>query len=101
MNKSAFGVPALGTFGNLGAYNIFLPWWINVNSSLVKSFYTRGRGDQQLKWDARFEVYNVANHLVTSAINVGAFTGPTQLNWGQQTGTTPPRTMQASVRLNF
>ena len=99
LNKSAFGVPALSTFGNLGAYNIFLPRWINVNSSLVKSFYNGG--EKGLKWDVRFEVYNVANHLVTSAINVGGFTGPNQINWGQKTGTTPPRAMQASVRLNF
>ena len=99
LNKSAFAVPALSTFGNLGAYNIFLPRWINVNGSLVKSFYNGG--EKGLKWDVRFEVYNVANHLVTSAINVGGFTGPNQINWGQKTGTTPPRAMQASVRLNF
>ena len=99
LNKSAFAVPALGTFGNLGAFNIFLPQWINVNSSLVKSFFTGG--ESGLRWDVRFEVYNVANHLVTSAINVAGYTGATQINWGQKTGTTPPRAMQASVRLNF
>ena len=101
LNKSAFALPAIGTFGNLGAYNIYLPTWINVNSSLVKSFYSRGPGDGMLKWDARFEMYNVANHLVTSAINVGSFNGPTTTNWGQKTGTTPPRAMQVSLRLNF
>jgi hypothetical protein len=53
------------------------------------------------EWDVRFEVYNVANHLVTSSINVGGFSGPTIVNWGQKTGTTPPRTMQATARLSF
>ena len=70
-----------------------------MNSSLVKSFFTGG--ESGLRWDVRFEVYNVANHLVTSAINVAGYTGATQINWGQKTGTTPPRAMQASVRLNF
>ncbi len=98
LNKSAFGVPALSTFGNLGVYNIYLPNWVNLNASLVKSFFTRG---EKLRWDLRFEGYNVANHLVTTAINVGGFTGPNQANWGQKTGTTPPRAMQFSVRLNY
>jgi hypothetical protein len=101
LNKSAFALPATGTFGNLGAYNIYLPRWINVNSSVSKSFFTAGPRESKLKWDVRFEVYNVANHLVTSAINVGGFSGPTIVNWGQKTGTTPPRTMQAMARLNF
>ncbi len=99
-NKSAFANPATGTWGNLGAYNVFLPRWINVNSSLVKSFFSH-IGDHELKWDARFEMYNVANHLVTSGVNVGGWQSTTQANWGQKTGTTPPRAMQASVRLNF
>ena len=99
-NKTAFGIPALSTFGNLGAFNVFLPRWINVNTSLVKSFYSHVR-DHELKWDARIEGYNLANHLVTTGVNVGGFTGPTQANWGQKTGTTPPRSMQMSVRLNF
>ena len=101
LNKKAFALPAIGTFGNLGAYNIYLPRWINVNSSLSKSFFTAGPRESKLKWDVRFEVYNVANHLVTSAINVGGFSGPTIVNWGQKTGTTPPRAMQATARLNF
>lgn len=101
LNKSAFAIPANSTFGNLGVNNIYLPTWINVNSSLVKSFFTPGWSDQKLKWDLRFEMYNVANHLITSAINVGGFTGPAIVNWGQKTGTTPPRTMQVTARLNF
>ena len=99
-NKSAFGIPSLGTFGNLGAYNIYLPNWINVNSSLVKSFYN-GPEAHRMKWDVRIELYNVANHLVTSGVNVGGYTGPAQVNWGQKTGTTPPRTMQFSLRMSY
>ncbi len=99
-NKTAFANPALNTFGNLGAFNVFLPNWYNVNASLVKSFYNKLANDRQLKWDVRIEAYNLAQHLVTTAVNVGGWT-PTVVNWGQKTGTTPPRSMQFSVRLNF
>ncbi len=101
LNKNAFALPTAGTWGNLGAFNVYLPRWINVNASVAKSFFTPGRRDSTLKWDVRFEVYNLANHLITSAINVGGFSGPAIVNWGQKTGTTPPRTMQATARLNF
>jgi hypothetical protein len=106
LNPAAFAVPALSTFGNLGAYNIYLPRWINVNSSVVKSYYFRERW----KLDVRFEMYNVANHLSVSAINTGSFNGVKTVNgavvsntanWGAVSGTTDPRTMQLSMRLNF
>ena len=108
LNPTAFALPALGTFGNLGAFNIFLPNWININSSLVKSFKIR----EGIKLDTRIEMYNVANHLVTSSINTGSFNGyttnattgaitSTTANWGAKSGTTDPRTMQVTMRLNF
>jgi len=104
LNTFAFGVPGLSTFGNLGAYNIFLPRWINVNSSVVKSFYTGNDG--RYKWDVRFEMYNVANHLSVSGVNTGSIAVNAQgvyttANWGAKSATTPPRIMQASLRLNF
>ncbi len=106
LNPQAFAVPALATFGNLGAYNIYLPRWINTNASLVKSYYLRERW----KLDVRFEMYNVANHLSVSSITTGSFNGVKTVNgaivsntanWGAVSGTTDPRTMQVSMRLNF
>src|SRR3954470_6237170 len=90
LNTFAFGVPGLSTFGNLGAYNIFLPRWINVNSSVVKSFYTGNDG--RYKWDVRFEMYDVANHLSVSAVNTGSIAINAQgvyttNNWGAKNGT--------------
>jgi len=86
------------------AYTIHLPNWVNVNSSLVKSFYTGSEG--RFKWDVRFEMYNVANHLVTSGVTTGSINFNAQgvqstANWGIKNGATPPRQMQASLRLNF
>lgn len=106
LNPQAFALAPLGNFGNLGAFNIYLPRWINTNASLVKSFYLKERW----KLDMRFEMYNIANHLSVSAINTGSFNGVKTVNgvivsntanWGAVSGTTDPRTMQVSMRLNF
>jgi hypothetical protein len=107
LNPQAFANPAINTFGNLGAYAIYLPRWINLNGSFVKSFYTN---HERLKWDFKFDMYNVANHLSISGVNTGSFNGTKVVNgvtvsntanWGSESGTTPPRTMEASLRLNF
>lgn len=106
LNPSAFANPATNTFGNLGAYNIFLPRWININGSMSKSFWIRER----YKWDIKFDMYNVANHLSTSGVNTGGFNGTKVVNgvtvsnaanWGAKSGTTPPRTAEISMRVSF
>jgi hypothetical protein len=107
LNPNAFQNPATNTFGNLGAYAIYLPRWINLNSSISKSFWVHER----FKWDIKFDMYNVANHLSISGVNTGSFNGtkagPNGLlisntaNWGAVSGTTPPRTMEASMRVSF
>jgi hypothetical protein len=106
LNPQAFANPASSTFGNLGAYAIVLPRWINLNGSLVKSFWTHER----YKWDIKFDMYNVANHLSIASINTGSFNGTKVVNgvtvsntanWGAESATTPPRTMEASLRVSF
>ena len=106
LNPSAFANPATNTWGNLGAYNVFLPLWVNVNGSVSKSFWVHER----YKLDFKFNMYNVPNHLVTSSVNTGSFNGTKVVNgltisnaanWGAKSGTTPPRTMEASLRLSF
>jgi Carboxypeptidase regulatory-like domain/TonB-dependent Receptor Plug Domain len=106
LNPAAFANPATNKFGNLGAYAVFLPMWVNINGSVSKSFWTKER----FKWDVKFNMYNVPNHLSVSAVSTGSFNGystpngvpvSTTANWGAKTGTTPPRTMEASVRLSF
>ncbi|HKE28227.1 MAG TPA: carboxypeptidase regulatory-like domain-containing protein [Bryobacteraceae bacterium] len=106
LNPTAFANPASNTWGNLGAYNVFLPRWINVNGSVSKSFWMHER----YKWDVKFDMYNVANHLCVSSVGTGSFNGyklvngtpvSTTANWGAKSATTPPRTMEASLRLSF
>jgi hypothetical protein len=108
LNPAAFANPAQNTWGNLGAYNIFLPRWININGSVSKSFWTNER---RFKWDIKIDMYNVANHLSVSSVNTGSFNGfsvnsagvpvSTTVNWGAKSGTTPPRTMELSLRMSF
>ena len=107
INPAAFANPLINTFGNMGAYAITLPRWINMNASIQKTFYTHG---ERFKWDLKFDMYNVANHLSISSINTGGFSGTKVVNgatvsnaanWGAESGTTPPRTMEASMRLRF
>ena len=106
LNPQAFAVPALGTFGSLGAYNIYLPRWINWNASIAKSLYKR----EHFRADLRLEIYNVANHLSVTGVNTGGFNGVSTVsgqvvsstaNWGAESGTTNPRNMQISLRLAF
>ena len=55
---SAFGRPAVGTFGNLERNAYTGPGWWNVDASLFKRF-AFGRRALEL----RFEVQNVFNHV--------------------------------------
>lgn len=106
-NPAAFANPATSTFGDFGAYDLYLPRWITLNASIQKTFYTHG---ERLKWDLKFDMYNVANHLSISSVNTGSFNGvtlkngiftSTTANWGAESATTTPRTMEASMRLRF
>ncbi len=79
-----------------------------MNGSVQKTFYTHG---EKFKWDLKFNMYNVANHLSISTVKVDGFNGvklgagnifvSNTANWGAETATTPPRTMEASLRLRF
>ena len=93
LNPAAFAVPAAGTFGNLGAYAIFLPFWNNWDASLQKTFPIHER----FNINFRAELYNFPNHLsyTTVLTTVGSS------NFGQYTAATDPRTLQLALRLNF
>lgn len=106
-NPSAFQTAATNAFGNLGAYNVYLPRWINLNASIQKTFFMHA---ERYKLDLKFDMYNVANHLSISGVSTGSFNGVTlkngifvssTANWGAESATTTPRTMEASMRLRF
>jgi hypothetical protein len=93
LNPAAFGQPASGTFGNLGAYAIFYPFFNNWDATLQKSF----RVTERLRTDFRAEFFNFPNHLSYTGLSttVGSST------FGQVTGATDPRTMEFALRFSF
>jgi hypothetical protein len=93
LNPAAFAIPAAGTFGNLGAYAIFLPFYDNWDASLQKSFPITER----VKANFRAELYNFPQHFSYTSVS----TSFTSSNFGQVTGATDPRTLQLALRLSF
>ena len=93
LNPAAFGQPAPGTFGNLGAYAIFYPFFNNWDVTAQKGF----RVTERFRTDFRAEFFNFPNHLSYTGLSttVGAST------FGQVTGATDPRTMEFALRFSF
>ena len=58
INRDAFAIPALGTFGNAGVGILRAPGYFNADLSISKRFATFGR--QYLQF--RGEMFNVLNH---------------------------------------
>jgi hypothetical protein len=63
INTSAFALPALGTYGNLGQNNIKGPGVFQFNMALSRTFAIRERKTLQM----RFESFNLPNHLNPAA----------------------------------
>jgi hypothetical protein len=93
LNPAAFAAPAPGTFGNLGAYALFLPFWNNWDVALQKSFPITER----VATAFRAEFFNFPNHLSYTGVSstVGSST------FGQVNGATDPRTMEFALRISF
>jgi hypothetical protein len=93
LNPAAFGVPSAGAFGNMGAFALTYPWFINWDASLQKAFPI----GERVTANFRAELYDFPNHLsyTTVSTTVGSS------NFGQVTGATDPRTLQLALRLSF
>jgi hypothetical protein len=93
LNAAAFGVPSAGTFGNMGAFALTYPWFINWDASLQKAFPI----GERVTANFRAELYDFPNHLsyTTVSTTVGSS------NFGQVTAATDPRTLQLALRLSF
>ncbi len=92
-NTSAFALPALGTFGDLGRNVVIGPGQNIWDASLQKYFNVRER----LRFQFRAEFYNAPNHL--SWWGVGTTLGNS--NFGQIASATDPRTLQLGLRMTF
>ena len=101
-NPCAFGIPS-GAFGNLGR-NVFRgPTVFNTDFSLFKSFRVREGMNVQFRIEA-FNVFNIQNYDVPSALTINSNASQIAANVGRVTtlaqGTTP-RQLQFGLRFVF
>jgi hypothetical protein len=90
---SAFGLPALGTFGNAGRSIIRAPGINNFDTSFIKKTQLKEKVNLQF----RAEFFNVFNHTQFSGVGTG-FNSST---FGQVTSARNPRVSQLALRLAF
>ena len=93
LNPAAFVTPTAGTFGNLGAYAIFYPFFNNWDVAAQKTF----RITERMQTAFRAECFNFPNHLSYTSISSTV----TSSTFGQITGATDPRTMEFALRFSF
>src|SRR6267378_3184567 len=95
IDPSAFALPALGAFGNLGHTALRAPGRDNWNLSLFKSFtFSETRGS---RLEFRVETFNTWNHTQFNGIsrNLGSS------NFGQFTSAFDPRILQLGGKVYF
>ncbi len=103
INPSAFALPAVGAFGDLGHNAARGPGRDNWNLSLFKSFvFSEERGSRlELRW----ETFNVWNHTqfnqTGNTINFKNGVPDPTTNFGQFTSAFDPRVMQLGAKLYF
>jgi hypothetical protein len=93
LNPAAFGLPAVGTLGNLGAVNLKLPRDWQFDLALARIF--RVRESQSLEF--RAEAYNVLNSFRPGTID----TNLSSSNFGKIRTALDPRIMQFALKYLF
>jgi hypothetical protein len=95
LDPSAFAVPAVGAFGNLGHNAVRGPGRDNWNLSLFKNFvFSEARGT---RIEFRVETFNTWNHTQFNQVssNLGSS------NFGQYTSAFDPRILQLALKAYF
>jgi hypothetical protein len=101
LDPSAFALPAVGAFGNLGHNAVRGPGRDNWNLSLFKSFvFSETRGS---RLEFRVETFNTWNHTQFNQVanNISFKNGVVNNNFGQFTSAFDPRIMQLGLKLYF
>jgi len=93
-NPCAFEVPALYTFGNAGRNAMRAQRWVNLDTSIIRSFPFWG----ERAFEFRAEAFNIFNHPVFGIPNNDVFSP----NFGSVSGTANnPRQLQLSGKIVF
>jgi hypothetical protein len=103
LNPAAFAQPTLGTLGNMGAYSVLGPHFVQFDAALVRTFPLR----EHINLQFRFEVFNVFNNVRFNAGSTGtSATNPTvglssTSTFGNITSAGDPRILQLAMKFNF
>jgi hypothetical protein len=96
LNTSYFGLPAIGTFGNIGKGAFRGPGRANVDTGLFKNFIPF-RAHEEIRAQIRGEFFNVFNHTQLNDPTTTRNSG----NFGGIYGAADPRIIQLAVKLYF
>jgi Carboxypeptidase regulatory-like domain len=101
INSSAFGVPAVGTWGNTPPDSVVGPGRDNWNISFFKNFMLNESRGSNLQFRAEF--FNIWNHtqFIGNTVQGGISTSYGSSNFGQITSATDPRIIQLALKLYF
>ena len=94
LNTGAFQQPALGTFGNLGTFNVLGPHFFEFDMALVRQF----RIIEGHRLEVRAEAFNLTNSL---RLNNPGTTLSTPSTFGIVNSALDPRIMQMALKYNF
>ena len=92
LNRAAFALPALGTYGNAGFFSVngFANW--SLDAALSRSFAI---GTHRLQ--ARVEAFNLLNAVRPADPNFSL----SNVNFGRVTAVQDPRIMQFALKYDF
>lgn len=93
LNKAAFAVNALGTYGVLGRNTFRGPGSFNLDYGLHKDFPVR----EAMKFQFRFETFNLFNNVSLANPNITVTSG----NFMRITSASDPRILQFALRFEF
>lgn len=93
IDKAAFSANTIGTFGNVGRNSLRQPHQYTVDMSVSRSFPIH----DQLKFQLRFEGFNILNHPNFTGFSLSQNSG----SFGNATGAADPRIFQLAGRFNF
>jgi hypothetical protein len=105
LNPAAFAQPALGTYGDLGDYNILSPGAIYIDMGLSRTLRIKEGYNLQF----RFEAFNVPNHLnpgtPTGISGTAGLVTPSvalnNANFGKILSADDPRILQGALKFIF
>jgi hypothetical protein len=103
LNPAAFGIPALGTLGNMSAFNVLTPGQWTLDATLLRVFKIHEGQSLELRGEA-FNLTNTYHPGQPSGVGTGMSGISTAVNagnFGQITSALDPRIMQVAMKFMF